>query len=281
MSEEYEEKLETATEKLAELVKPEAETVVEDKVEPEAVEYTDEEKRAIDFGWKPEGVEGKEPKSASQFLNDFEVIKAKRKNKELQHTVDFLVEQQKTIKQKTYEQALADLAQQRMEAVQLGESEQFNQIDRRYQELQQEAAKATEVPDFTQQSEVSIQLEEFQERNKSWYNANSFENATMSKYATMYENDLAVSFPDMTIPERLKKVEAEVRTRYPEHPAFKNAKRDIPPKVNTSDSRSAAVKTMSERDLHPQDRQMFKLLKAAHERNGNKYTIEDFTKARD
>lgn len=276
MSDEFEDKLSQATEKLAEIVEPKKE---ESKQEVPAEEnnYTEVEQKAMEFGWKPEGVEGKEPKSAEQFMADFEIIKAKRKNKELEKAVNYLVEQQKTIKQKSYEQALAELQAKRTEAIEIGDTKTFNQVDQQYQQTLEESKKQEEL-DFSKEAEVSVHVEDFQERNKSWFNDKSMDNKLMMNYAITYEDLLAKEQPELSLEERFKKVETEVRKRYPDHEAFKNVRRDIPSKVSRTDSRTAETTAMSVHDLSREQREAYEAIRHIVARGGKEYTVEDFLK---
>ena len=102
---------------------------------------------------------------------------------------------------------LNELEQQKLEAVETGDVQAYQQLDQEQKFMEQPGAQAPQAE--------SPEIQAFAERNKGWYNTDTIENYEMAQFANQVSQFVSVTQPNMDEATRLKTVEVEVRKRYP------------------------------------------------------------------
>lgn len=140
--------------------------------------------------------------------------------------------------QKGYQQARADIEAERDRAIEEADKEGVRAADKRLSELDEEhegspKAAGKAAPAARQEQEqprIAPDLVEWKKGN-SWFD----EDDELQAIAITIDGRLAQKEPGMALGERLAKVSAEIRRRYPEK--FRNARRDAPSAVNGAGNR--------------------------------------------
>ena len=226
-------------------------------------EYTDAEKQAMAGGWNPEGPgEGKPHKTAEQFLNDGsfmkkidELHKSYRKEiRDLKHEVHAQRKGAKEAEARGYEQALTDLAKTKREAVEIGDIDAFEAVEKQEADVRTKLEAANAEINVQPPTEPAPETAEFMERNKDWFNQDTTENLEMSQTVLRMEQDLLQSKPYLTNSQLIREVEKEIKTLYP-HRFKKETKKAAPAAVVSETAAKtegkAKGKKLSAKDLSP------------------------------
>lgn len=223
------------------------ETTTEETSTSEERVLTDFEKEQVVKGWNPDG-----PKSAEEFERAtplYEELKVRGKEiKALRRTINELKEHMDKQKVAAYEQAVADLRDQRVQALEEGNSALVDEIDESRREL--EANKPVEVhPAVT----------EFQERNADWMSDTSFEAMEMQRF-TM-DRDRQLANRNLDPEEHMAILEEHVKKQFPDYfnPRTENDDLGRGSAVESGVSNSATVAKKQKfgfRDLNSEQKQV-------------------------
>jgi len=198
------------------------EEVVEEVVEEP--EYSDTELKAIEMGWNPEGVEGKESISAEEFVarkpffDEIRGLKKALKNRD--KDIENLKKGFESMNEKAVEKAIKQLKREKLEALENGEHERVIEIDDEIAE-----ATAAKTANSTQTNQA---FEDFVEDNP-WYGSND----KLSFYADGIGNRLVQKGYDPNTPEFFAEVTKRVKEEYKEDFAPKARQRRSPVEGST------------------------------------------------
>lgn len=185
----------------------------------------DYETSAKEKGWKPkEEFEGDLDAwvPAEEFIKRqplFDKIKTQSKKlKELEKTVEALSKHYKIGIEQAKERAIAELKEQRKEAIELGEVAEVEKLDLKIDQVKQMSAPETNPIG------LAPEIESFIEEQKSWFN----KDIEMTDFAVSYNESYLRRSPgdlEKSLEETLK----AVKKAYPEK--FENTRRKTPPTV--------------------------------------------------
>ena len=223
------------------------EAKAEAKAEPVQAELNDFEQDQKAKGWNPDG-----PKSAEEWARAkplYDELKTRGKElKQLRRTVDELKEHMQKQEKVAYEKALKDLQAQRVEAIQSGDVERVQEIDK---------AQA----DLPQVNDTPPAVIDFQERHNEWLTSPSFEHMQMREWVTKRDNELAQY--NLSPEEHMKTLEEHLHKQFPDKfgEANPNPEQHIPAVESGSGDNVAAKrgkKTFRFRDLDTYQKQAAK-----------------------
>lgn len=208
---------------------------IDETVETDAGETRSFEDIAKEKGWKPKEDYSGEPDAwvgAEEFIKRqplFDKIKTQNKRlKELEKTVEALGKHYQTNIQQAKEKAIADLKSERREAIELGEVDRVEQIDKRIEDVHK-------IPDPVAPPPVlASEIEQFVEEQRDWFNKDQ----EMTQFAISFNEAYLKTHPGdlgKSLDETLK----AVKRAYPEK--FANQRRTAPPSVE-----GAAVSTKTD-----------------------------------
>jgi hypothetical protein len=203
--------------------------VIEEKKEPEKEakpEPNKFEESARAKGWKPkEEFEGDEGKwiGAEEFLKReplFDRIKQTTNEvKELKKTIEAMATSYKKNVEAEVSKRLVELRSQKKEAIQIGDVEKVEEIDKAIEEQKQIKA------DVPKQEDIKPEIKEFVDANP-WFNSNK----EMADFAIAYNKSQVDS--GLSLGDALKKTAQAVKRAFPDN--FKNQERQkAPPTVET------------------------------------------------
>ena len=168
-----------------------------------SVEKTDDPYHALakEYGWNPNG-----PKDAEAFLRyGLENLEPRgRELKELKQTLNELKTHMKKTEDVTRQKVLAELQQQRIEAIEAGDLEAVNTAEQNI--------NAYSAPIAAPQSMKA--LDDFKERNSSWINDTSLEAKEIQALALMKDKELATL--NLEPETHLRMIERELKKEFPE-----------------------------------------------------------------
>lgn len=222
---------------------------------------------AKDFGWNENG-----EKDAKTFMIDHGKIKTK-KIKNLEETVNYLVNNYAEKDKKAYERAIQELSAQKQQAVIDQDLDKYNKLEQQYIETLDAVKKAEEEQKEINEKLTSQQTELFDNfirKNSDWWN-----DVSMQQFAIGYESKVKAQNPHMDDGEILGLVEQEVRRRFPDHAAFR---RDTSQKVTTSDAKVPEATDKKSVKLSRDQEMRFNSIKRAKEMIGEKFTKKDYMK---
>lgn len=203
------------------------------------------EDEARESGWtsKQEWVEsGKDPKAwktADQYVKDgsfFKKIDAQKKEiQELKNLMKQQIEHNKKVEKAAYEKALKEVQQEKLQKVSEGDTEGFRLAEQKEEALKEQFTQPTE----TQQApELTDEVKSFVDRNKSWFNMNTEENAEMARAADLIDKFIDEQAKQkgktLTQTEQLSMVEERIKKLYPHR--FENPNLKKPSTVAKSTS---------------------------------------------
>ena len=212
---------------------PEKEADKEETVDDSGL--SDIEKEAMAKGWKPKSEfddPGKRYKTAEEYLemgSFFEKIDSQSKQiKNLEKNIKQLSGDFKKARETGYKQALADLEARKRAAVEEGDTLAYDVAQREVEKLQEEATTPKQPEIDPKEAELMEIVNDFKERNKEWYNADSYENLEMKRYADIVDVEIARSNPNIDPKEHVMLVELEVHKRFPDRFKEKDKPRTAP-----------------------------------------------------
>lgn len=257
-------KLEEFKEQIQEELKnltPETEKEENTQEEPatkEEPQYTQEEQEAIEKGWDPT-YKGDNFVSAKEFIRVGSMIKrmksSEKKLEELKDVVKDLSHHLKKADEAALEKARRELREQKLQAVNEGDVDRFNQLEK------QESLLVQEPP--AQPPEVSEAAKDFASRNKDWFNTSTPENHEMAMAADTIDKfigeQLQKQGKTVSVKEHLQMVEDRIKKLYPHR--FENPNQQKPSLVSKSTVSSGAAKTTLASRLTDRQLQMAKQVK--------------------
>lgn len=212
------------------------ETVVE-------TQHDEIEAKALEMGWRPKSEfkgDEKDWKGAGAFVKDAELFSALRhqstKISELEATLADVKNFMSKSEEAGYKRAIAELNNQRKEAMDSFDMERLEKVDRDYIDLQTQMNSRSTVPEAPRKTQAEA---EFEVRNQHWYNDNTPENSNLKKEAIIVSQGIAQTQPHLTPEEHIRELEGKMKRLYPEK--FKNTNRTAPSPVDSGKRTSNKV----------------------------------------
>jgi len=184
--------------------------------EPAEPEYSEIEQQALEQGWNPEGAEGKRNLSAEEFLDRKPLYdrahKQDKQIKNMQEAIDAMVQQNKSISEREYQRALADLE------VKMG-----NAVDNMDKEAATEVSKEIAALEANKPAEETTKVEpEYDPLYLDWKDKNSWYDPDSDDYdpmKAMYTNQLTEAYAPLMkkgkpFSEVLSEVDAAVQEKF-------------------------------------------------------------------
>lgn len=178
--------------------------------------------------------------------------------------------------QRGYERALKEIEHKRMQAVEIGDTQTFLELDKEREELQAAASQGNKTPPA---QALSAEALEFQARNASWLNDTSAEAFAMqmdASQACAQANGLrSLQGQDrMTERQEARFIEDFVKLRYPHR--FQNPAKDKPAAVERSSS--TKIGSSSKGKLSATDLPAGGIRDGYHEivKDSPEFTVEDY-----
>lgn len=213
------------------------------------VERSEVELKAIEFGWNPNGVEGKEFVSAEEFIARKpiydEISKLKRTIKSQSKAFESFQSHHNQTIRRMEEQKAKELRKAREAALDIGDIDKVRELDKEI-----DSQVITKAP-VTTTSDNDIAFEEFVERN-SWYE-NDLE---MRGAAIELGRTIANSGKTLPPEEFYGLIEKKIKERYFTPKQKQSAPANSPVEGDTSRGRSGGKHKYTERDLNDLDRQI-------------------------
>jgi hypothetical protein len=251
------------------------------KMEPtentvEQPEVSEIEQKAIEMGWDPSH-KGPNFVSAKEFVERgsfFRKIDSLNKKLEKQEQILQQLEQHnKRVAEASYKRGMEDALKQRKEAIQAGDTEQFEAAEREIKRLETDYKPVQQAP--AQNNEITQDMISWAEENKSWFNNNTKENARMVKEADGLFMLESQENPTLSHKEILSLVKEKIQRLHPEH--FENPNKQKPMMVTKTSGTTSTKSTGLANKLTPTQRKFFEDAKYM----GSKLTIEDYAKQLD
>ena len=242
---------------------PKEESAEEEVTEVVAEEVNEVEQEAVKKGWKPDG-----PKSAEEFLRAeplYEEIKARgREIKDLRVTLEELTSHMKKQQEIGYQKALHELKAERVEAIQEGDVEKVESLERQIKDTEtgiEEATKPQEHPSVTS----------FYERHNSWWSDPSYEAQEMRDFAA--KRDIELSSQGLSPDTIIETLESDLRYKFPKK--FENKAQEEPMVVesNTREVRSEPS-TLRFSELSTTEKQLYRFLQDNNPMEAKEYLKE-------
>lgn len=184
------------------------------------------EEQAREQGWSPDG-----ELSADEFVRRGSLFKKIHSQtaqiRELKDTLNKLSSHVESSEKAAYDRALAQLKDQRDNAILSGDLDTVRTIEKQAEVLQQKQQQPM-LPPTRQFSAEEI---EFAERNKSWLNTDPA-NSEIVHEALAFDTYLVNNRKDLNDTQRLQLIEEKLRRIHPDK--FSNPKKFIPAAVATS-----------------------------------------------
>jgi hypothetical protein len=120
-----------------------------------------------------------------------------------------------------------ELLKKKRDAISEGDVEKAEEYENKYNEIKQEAETFKEL-ELKQQAKSSVppDVQEFIDRNSSWFNRDTPANAAMVQYAEIKEQELIKRYPQWSTKMHLEEVEKAVKSFF--HDKFENTERYKP-----------------------------------------------------
>ena len=233
--------------------------------EAQEPEYTEVEQKAMEMGWNPEGVEGKENLTAEEFVGRqplYDDNRALKKQlKKVQDSVAAMKKMQDGIRQREREKTLAEQKQAKRVAL---ENEDYDAVI----EIDEAIAKTNSETDEDEAGVSNEAFEEWTEQNE-WYH----QDTVMKDYADTIGAGYFNRHPNAVNTEIFAYVEKEVKARFPEK--FENPKRKQANPVEGASRGRTRAKSQKHKasDLPSEDRQIMRTLI-----RGNVMTEDEYLK---
>ncbi len=215
-------------------------------IEPQRVpdNLTESEQVAFSKGWSPdkEAYEqahpGKKWKSADSFLDAEEmigsIIELKRELKEQARVAKELVAHNHRLAEQKRQAELSALEARKLEAVEIGDVDEYKKAQAAYVATAQAPLLVPEntTPAISESDKALTRA--FVDRNASWCNKNTPENARMTEAADQVYSLLETEFPNRTHAEYLSMTEQKVKALFSHR--FENHARSTPAAVSAGTS---------------------------------------------
>jgi hypothetical protein len=235
----------------------------EDEVVPEVIEekedptYNDDEKKAIEMGWTPKDkFKGDAEKyvDAKEFVNRtplYEKIKNQNeKIKKLEDATNLILDINRRQHEMLHSDKVAYYEHQRRAAIEINSPDDVDAFDKLIEKEKEEIKRYQPKESVTDKDHEERTVPRpapetmaFIERNKSWFNEDNEDNASMSFYAASLDTKLMHSNPGMTLTQRLAEVEKNVKKVFSHK--FENPNRLRPSAVSSPavENKTAKIKS--------------------------------------
>jgi len=201
------------------------------------------QKLAAEHGWDPEG-----SKSAEEFVKYGldQLAPRGRELRDIKRTVNELKDHMKKVEEKTRTETIAELTQQRYDAISVGDATEVDRLDQEIQNAQQPEAASMEIPEVA----------EFQKKHEKWLKDDSDEAVLMKK--AMLEADEYLARMNLEPSKHLALVEKELQMKFPH--MFDQEEATIPSAVESDSARvkSNFKKTYNFNDLNADQKSICK-----------------------
>lgn len=249
-------------------------------------EMSENEKAARAIGWKSQDervAEGKDNKffvDADEYLRRqplFNIIdKQKRELENLRRMQNQTQSNIAMLRKEGYEQALKDIENRQEHAAAEANLDEFKRLKLQANSIQDQMRRDPIVNVAPIQPSIDPELLNFQERNTSWYNANSTENQKMKAAADAVDSYLVqqanIDKREINVKEHLKTIEAEVQRLFPHRFENRTETRTVVPSVAKSTVNMAQSKLSFNNRLDEQQLEIYNYLKT---KNPN-YKLDDY-----
>lgn len=212
-------------------------------------DFTDLEKEQLDLGWDPT-----KERTAEEYKKEGELIQSRKRQRELERTLQLTINKVEQIRKESYDKAMADFKAQQREAIRQGDEDSFFDLEKKIEDFKEKNSQDQ------QDDQIISYVKDFEERNAEWYNLDSAENIAMLNDAQEIEDKLSRFKPDEDVEERLKKVEEAIKIKYPHRFSKENPNRKAPPMVATKSISSRASNTTRTVRLSAADKVRAKML---------------------
>lgn len=207
-------------------------------------ELTPVQQKAMEMGWRPQDDWDGDPDDwvdAKEFVGRQKLYdrldNSNKQIKELRKAIDDFKKLHENVKETEYKRALQVLRQEKIRMIQEGEAEQVVEIDDKIDEVKENLRKAQEAPKAPDiDPEFQRTFNEWQERN-SWYKQDPMMKREADTWGYAY---VQMNGPSVAPEEVLKKIEQEMKKRYPEK--FVNPRKTETPKVETSEGKGKGTR---------------------------------------
>lgn len=218
-------------------------SVQDDQVSSQS-RYTETEQKAMEQGWKPdyEGdnrVDAKEYLARGTFFKKIADLKKEvQESKQLfKHTADHI----QKIERAAYDRARTALLAERDDAIDTGDRAAVHQVEEKIRAQDEQYVRNTLQEPVKTEPQQPPEVQDFLERNKSWCNEDTEENAKMvaqvNEIATfvgkgnekMVAELVGIKLPTdrpLSVQEKIDLVEATIKKSYPHR--FENSNREKP-----------------------------------------------------
>lgn len=226
--------------------------------EDDSDEGDDVEDLAKSKGWRPEGVKGKRPLSAQEFLDResfFERIhRLEKQNENLRGTVDEMVNQHKKIAKVEREKAIQELKEAKKIALAEEDYDTVIELDDKIAETREIPVQEESDAGQTGPNTANPDFQQWQQRN-TWYD--------QSKDPELYEEATTLGFayrsrnPNVSPMDVFDYVEKTIKRMHPEK--FSGSTKRRNPSVEggrTATPRKRGAKTYTKKDLNENQRRV-------------------------
>lgn len=230
-----------------------------DAKEPIVPQYSEDESKAIEQGWRPkEEFEGdpSEFRSAKEFLERGEIFKQihtlKRQNKVLQDGQVAMRQHYDRVAQDSYKKAMEDLRAERKEALREGDAEKVDIIEEKIEKVQATKPAPVQTPQGPNPAFV-----EWVEKN-SWYETDEDLHDFADAQAIIFLNKNPGSSPDSVFKHVEKKIKDTFASKF-------QGKRAAPDPVTRVEGRDKPRSRVDNMELSEDEaKAMRSLVKAGH-----------------
>jgi hypothetical protein len=177
----------------------------------------DYEQVAISKGWKPkEEFKGdiSDWRPAKEWLDRGELLDQlsdlRKKHSKSETVLRTIAEQNEKLAQMLAQEQQKKLENELQAAAEIGDAEQVKSINAAIIKHQKEV-DAIKIPEI---SEDKSAVDDFIQRNGSWFRAPGEHNAKMTQYAIEYDSHLLNTLPSISPPDRMKLVEEAVKKEF-------------------------------------------------------------------
>ena len=140
-------------------------------------------------------------------------------------SINELIRHNKEIEERTRQRTLEEMEVKKMEAVESGDVNAFKAYD-------EELKKAYSSQPAQQANNITDEAKSFMERNKDWFTNDTMDHYEMQQYAYSVDQFIHSQNPNISHDEALKRVELEVKQRFPKY--FENKNKNAPATVGGS-----------------------------------------------
>lgn len=233
---------------------------------------------ALKMGYNPD-YQGNNKKSPEQFVKDgsfFRKIDSQNKKiDELLGVVKGLSEHNEKVAKASYEQGMTDALSRRREAIEAGDTDAFDKAEYDLRQLNSTQVTESKVSPVDSIPEVTQDMLDFVEANKSWFNNQTSKNIRMVKEADGLFTLESQDNPSMPQKEILQIVKDKIMLLHPDE--FENPNKSKPMTV----SKSSTISTKSTSTLINRLTDTQKKFYRQAADSGLKMTIEEYAKQLD